>query len=427
SELMRKEFVEALDQPGAAVKELGDAMRAMEDAETSIESDYILPYLAHNTLEPLNCTVWVQPDRVDVWGGFQDPEVVLRLTARLTQRALEQVYVHNCYLGGGFGRRSHTDYVTEAVQIAIQAGQPVQMIWSREEDSRQGRYRPMAAIRFKAGFDMDRQLTAYTNHSVSPSILQQAQPDAVKGGVDPTSVAGLANMPYAVANQQITHTIKNTHLTSWYWRSVGASQNVFAMECFADEMATVAKQDPLAFRRTLLRGQSAKLNVLSRLEAAAEWGKSMPDGAAQGMALYESAGTIVGIVAEVFLSAQGKLAVQRIICVVDCGNLVNPLTAAEQIEGSVLFGLTAALYGKLTVEKGRILEDNFDTQAMLLMHETPKIETHWALSGGDRWGGLGEPATPCVAPAVCNALYQITGRRVRSLPLKDYYLQRRRG
>ena len=427
SELMRKEFVEALDQPGAVVKSVGNAMRAMEDAETSIASDYILPYLSHNTLEPLNCTVWVQPERVDVWGGFQDPETVLRLTARLTQRALSQVHVHNCYLGGGFGRRSHTDYVTEAVQIALQAGQPVQMIWSREEDSRQGRYRPMAAIRFKAGFNMARKLMAYTNHSVSPSILQEGQPEAVKSGVDPTSVVGLADMPYAVDNQQITHTIKNTHLTSWYWRSVGASQNVFAMECFADEMAAVARQDPLQFRRTLLQGQSAKLNVLARLEEVAEWGKSMADGVAQGMALYESAGTIVGMVAEVYLSVEGELAVQRIISVVDCGNLVNPLTAQEQIEGSVLFGLTAALYGKLTVEKGRILEDNFDTQAMLLMNDTPVIETHWALSGGDHWGGLGEPATPCVAPAVCNALYQLTGRRVRSLPLKDYYLQRGRG
>jgi isoquinoline 1-oxidoreductase beta subunit len=199
------------------------------------------------------------------------------------------------------------------------------------------------------------------------------------------------------------------------------------MECFADEMAAVARQDPLQFRRTLLQGQSAKLNVLARLEEVAEWGKSMADGVAQGMALYESAGTIVGMVAEVYLSVEGELAVQRIISVVDCGNLVNPLTAQEQIEGSVLFGLTAALYGKLTVEKGRILEDNFDTQAMLLMNDTPVIETHWALSGGDHWGGLGEPATPCVAPAVCNALYQLTGRRVRSLPLKDYYLQRGRG
>jgi CO/xanthine dehydrogenase Mo-binding subunit len=333
SELMRKDFIAALDQPGAAVKEVGNAM---QDSQTSLAWDYILPYLPHNTLEPLNCTVWVQPARVDVWGGFQDPETVLRLTAKLTQRELGQVYVHNCHLGGSFGRRSHTDYVSEAVQIAMQAGQPVQMIWSREEDSRQGRYRPMAAIRFKAGFNMSRELIAYTDHSVSPSILQEARPEAVKGGVDPTSVAGLANMPYAVANQQITHTIKNTHLTSWYWRSVGASQNVFAMECFADEMAAVARQDPLVFRRTLLRGQPAKLNVLARLEEAADWGKKLEDGVAQGMALYESAGTIVGMVAEVYLSAKGELAVQRIVSAVDCGSLINPLTAEEQIEGSVL-------------------------------------------------------------------------------------------
>jgi isoquinoline 1-oxidoreductase beta subunit len=425
SELMRKEFIAALDLPGASVKKVGNAMQAMQDSQTSIESDYILPYLSHSCLEPLNCTVWIQPERVDVWGGFQDPEAVLRLAASLTRRELAQVHVHNCHLGGSFGRRSHTDYVAEAVQIALQASAPVQMIWRREEDSRQGRYRPMAAIRFKAGFNMARELIAYTNHSVSPSILQEAHPDAVKAGVDPTSVVGLLNMPYAVAHQQITHTIKNTHLTSWYWRSVGASQNVFAMECFTDEMAAAAGQDPLTFRRALLRGQSAKLKVLAQLAQVTDWGKRMPDGSAQGMALYESAGTIVGMVAEVYLSDQGELAVQRIISVVDCGNLVNPLTAEEQIESSVLFGLTATLYGNLTVENGRILEDNFDTQAIIRMNETPVIETHWALSGGDHWGGLGEPATPCVAPAVCNALYQLTARRMRSLPLKDYYLQRR--
>jgi len=332
--------------------------------------------------------------------------------------------VHNCFLGGGFGRRSDMDFVREAAQIAKEVRKPVQMIWSREEDSRQGSYRPMAAIRFKAGFDIDLNWISYTNHSVTHSILARLRPEIVKQGIDPTSVEGLADMPYGVNNKRITHTIRNTYLTAWFWRSVGSSQNTFAMECFVDEMAAATGQDPLVFRRRHLAARPDILNVLDVLEQKSGWGKRMPAGSAQGMAVHECFGSIVGQVAEVSVSKKGALTVDRIVSVVDCGNLVNPMTAEMQVESAVIFGLTAALYGKLTIENGRILETNFDTYRMVTMAETPVMETHFALSGGDKWGGLGEPGTPCVAPALCNALYRITGRRIRSLPIKDYYLQR---
>ncbi|MCB1645798.1 MAG: xanthine dehydrogenase family protein molybdopterin-binding subunit [Pseudomonadales bacterium] len=427
SSVMRREFLNELEAPGVIVREEGQAMQAMEESEKSIESDYFVPYLAHTCLEPLNCTVSVTADQVDVWGGFQNPEAVLSVAAEVTGQAPEKVFVHNCYLGGGFGRRSHTDYVREAVLIAQEVMLPVQMIWSREEDTRQGRYRPMAAIRFKAGFDMDRNLVAYTNHSVCHSIMAELRPDAVIDGIDKSSVEGLENMPYAVPNKLVTHSIKNTHVTSWFWRSVGSSQNAFAMECFVDEMAEAAGQDPMGYRMTLLKDRPDMQLVLRELAKKGFWGRAMPAGSAQGIAIHECFGTICAQLAEITISPQGDLTVDKIVSVVDCGNLVNPMTAEEQIESGVIYGLTAALYGKLTIEDGRVLEDNFDTHEFVRLADTPVMETHWLLSGGDKWGGIGEPGTPCVAPAVCNAIYRVTGRRIRSLPVSDYYLQRKRG
>lgn len=424
SQTMQSEFVKALEGEGVTVEASGNAAKVMDEAQKTIESDYVVPYLAHACMEPLNCTVRIQENRVDVWTGTQNPESALASAAEVSGVAPENVYVHNCFLGGGFGRRSHPDFVREAVTIAKEAGRPVQMIWSREEDMRQGRYRPMSAIRFKAGFDLDKNVISYTNHSVTHSILAGLRADAVADGVDRTSVEGLANMPYVIPNKKITHTIKNTHLTTWFWRSVGSSQNAFAMECFVDEMAAAADKDPLKFRQALLAGHDEMLNVLDVLARKAEWGKPMPRGSAQGIAIHESFGSIVGQVAEVTVTQEGDLTVDKITSVVDCGNLVNPLTAEMQIESGIIYGLTAALYGKLTIENGRILETNFDTYPMVKMAEAPVMETHFALSGGDKWGGMGEPGTPPVAPAICNALYRITGRRIRSLPIKDYYLQR---
>ena len=423
SEIFKREFVAELENEGTVLKESGNVAAAMDEAEKSFESDYVVPYLAHACMEPLNCTVHIQEDRVDVWLGTQFPESALAVTAEITGQSPENVYIHNCFLGCGFGRRSSTDYVEEAVHIAKEVGKPVQMIWSREEDMRSGYYRPMAAMRFKAGFDLDKNLIAYSNRSVTHSIRADHGGSSKK--VDSSSVSGLVDMPYEVEHKKISHTAKNTHLTSWWWRSVGHSQNAYAMECFVDEMATSSRMDPFAFRRKHLADRPDLLDVLEVLEKKSNWGKKrLPRGTAQGIAIHESFGTICGQVAEVTVSGTGELKIDRIVSVLDCGNLVNPLTAEMQVESAIMFGLTAALYGKLTVENGVVLEDNLDTYRIAAMAEAPVIETHFALSGGDKWAGLGEPATPPVAPAVCNALYKITGRRIRILPIKDYMLRR---
>ncbi|MFP6805658.1 MAG: molybdopterin cofactor-binding domain-containing protein [Pseudomonadales bacterium] len=429
SDDFKREFIKELGTKGNILVETSDVAHMMDEAETSFESDYVAPYLAHASMEPLNCTVSLSKGRVDVWAGMQDPESALAIVAKLTDLPQENVYVHNCFLGGGFGRRSNTDYVEEAVLIAQQLDQPVQMIWSREEDMRGGSYRPMAAMRFKAGFDLDKNLTAYSNRSVTHSIawdkVNKSNANWDRSKVDHSSIEGLVDMPYQVAHKMISHSARNTHLSSWWWRSVGHSQNAYAMECFVDEMAAASDMDPLAFRRKHLKGNKPLLDVLEVLEFESQWGKKrLPHGTAQGMAIHESFGTICAQVAEVSVSQEGQLKINKIVCVVDCGNLVNPLTAEMQVESAIVFGLTAALYGKLTVEKGVVLEDNFDTYRMLTMAEMPIIETHFALSGGNKWGGMGEPATPPVAPAVCNALHNITGRRIRMLPIKDYFLRR---
>jgi isoquinoline 1-oxidoreductase subunit beta len=423
SETFRKTFREALDKPGVVAKEEGDALAAIKAAAKVVEADYEVPYLAHACMEPMNCTAQVRPERVDVWVGTQNPEAVLAATAEITGVALENVYVHNCFLGGGFGRRGNTDHVRQAVTVAkALGGQPVQLIWTREEDIRHDWYRPMAAIRFRAALDANGLPTAYFNRSVTHSILSGIRPDNVKNGIDSTSVEGLANIPYGFPQYRIEHLIQNTHVPVWFWRSVGASQNGFAVEGFIDELAYAAGKDPVELRRHLLKGHSDWLHVLDTVAEKAKWGKAMPSGTAQGIAIVESYGSIVAEVAEVSVSKRGEVRVERVVCAVDCGHVVNPLTVAEQIEGGVVWGLTATLYGQITIEQGRVVEGNFDDYPMLRLDAMPDIETHLALTGGTKWGGIGEPGVPPIAPAVCNAIFKITGKRIRSLPLRNYDL-----
>ena len=422
TETFRSDFYAALNEDGVVIQDDGKTRDQLEVAEKTIASDYLVPYLAHAAMEPLNCTVHVTQTRVDIWAGVQNPQSVVEVANKLTGVAVENIYVHNCFLGGGFGRRSNTDFVEEAIQIAAEIGRPVQMIWSREDDMRGGQYRPMSAMRFIVGLDLDNNIIAYENHSVTHSILQDIKGE-VPGGVDSTSVEGLANMPYKFAPRRITHTIKNTQVPTWWWRSVGSSQNAFAMECFIDELAEASGMDPIGFRRKYLSHRPDLLAVLDELEQQSGWNKRLPSGVARGVAIHESFGTIVGAVVELSLNSSGGVKVHRVVSVVDCGNLVNPQIAKTQIESGVVYGLSAALFGKITIEKGKVLENNFDTYRVLGMKDTPKMETHFLLSGGDKWGGLGEPGVPCVAPAVVNAIHKITRRRMRSLPVSDYYLQ----
>ncbi len=419
SNTIRDEFVSEFNRrPDVVLAEKGDITNLMDYAEKSIESDYHVPYVAHAAIEPLNCTVHVTEERVDVWCGHQDPIRLIKAVSDLTGLAPEQVYFHNQMTGGAFGRRQHTDFVEEAVLIALEIGQPVQMIWTREEEMRVGSYRPMSTVRFKAAFDHEKNLVAMTLHSVSHSVRED--PD----GVDPAAIEGLVDHPYTIPDYRYSHTRKTTHLTSWWWRSRGHAFNAFAIECFVDEMASQAGMDPVRYRKYLLGDQPEYINVLNKLEGISQLRtRTPPRGSALGLAIHKSFGTVVGMVADVTVLGNGTMKVNKITAVIDCGNLVNPLAAKGQIEGAIMFGLSAAVYDKLTVENGRILEDNFDTYRMATMKDVPEIDIHFELSGGDHWGGLGEPAVPVVAPAICNALYKITGRRMRSLPIADYYLR----
>jgi len=298
------------------------------------------------------------------------------------------------------------------------------MIWTCEQDMRMGRYRPMSHMRFDAALDASGKPTAYFSHSVTPSILSTAGRPMGPNAVDPTSVDGLAQIPYDIANQRITNIRKETHLPSWFWRAVGKTQNVFALESFVDELAAAAKADPLEYRAAMLKSDLASYRrVLAVLKEKSDWGRKLPSGTAQGVAIHESVGTVIGQVAEVNVARDGAVKIPRIVTVVDCGNLVNPLTAEEQIESASIWALTAALYGKLTVVDGVVQESNFDGYRILRMSEAPSFETHFSLAGGDQWGGIGEAAVGTVAPAVTNAIFKATGKRIRSLPLADHDLR----
>lgn len=416
----RREFLAALDRPGVVAAGDRGALAAIDAASRQLEADYDVPYLAHACMEPMNCTARIDAHRAEVWVGVQNPDKVLQVVAEESGIPPRHCHVHNCQLGGGFGRRAQPDVVREAVRIARAVGRPVQLIWSREEDLRAGWYRPMAAFRFRAGLDAAGHVAGFYNHSVTHSIMEPM--GAAKGGIDGTSVQGLADSPYAFGPRLIEHTIRNTHLSTWFWRSVGHSQNAWAMESFVDELAVAADRDPLALRRELLADRADILRVLDVLAAKAGWGRAMPPGSAQGLAIVESYGTIVGQVAEVTVSRAGELKLDRVVSVVDCGHIVNPLTIEEQIESGIVFGLSAALYGQLTVVDGVVQEGNFDEYPILRLRDTPAMETHLAPSGGERWGGIGEPGLPPSAPAVCNAVFRITGRRIRSLPLAKHDL-----
>jgi isoquinoline 1-oxidoreductase beta subunit len=405
-----RDYRAALDSQGAVARTNGDAASAIAGAATRIEAQYEVPYLAHATMEPLNATAHWQPDRLDLWVGTQMANVTLKVLAGIMRMKPEQVYVHNAFLGGGFGRRGGVDEGVQAAFVSKAVGKPVKLIWSREEDMRHDRYRPQGkpvglAVKTAVG-----------------SLLRSGGMSKVESGVEPMAVDGLANNPYDIANQRIECILKNTHIPVSFWRSVGASQNAFFMESFIDEMAHAAKQDPVAFRRSLLGHRADWMKVLETLAEYSNWGAAMAAGKGRGIGMVECFGSVVGCVAEIDVSPQGALKVERVVYAVDSGHAVNPLTIQEQMEGGTIFGLTAALYGKITVKNGAVEQGNFDSYQMVRLAQAPKIEVHLAMTGGKKWGGIGEPGTAPIAPAVANAIFAVTGKRIRSLPLMDHDL-----
>lgn len=423
TEQQRQFYRDGLQEEGAVAYRQGEAQSALDAAVQTVEALYEVPYLAHATMEPMSCTAHVQKDRVDVWFGTQNPEGAIAVASEITGIDPARIHVHNCFLGGGFGRRFYNDELRQAVILAKEAGRPVKLVWTRETDTQHDLYRPMGAMQLKAALGPDGQPLAWIGKTSVGSILRALDMDPVENGVDPSSVEGFANIPYAVPNQLISCVLRNSHVPVAFWRSVGSSQNAFVVESFVDELAHAVGQDPYAFRRKLLSDRPDFLKVLDTAAEKAGWGTPLSDGRARGIAIHESFGTIVAEVAEIELGEDGTLRVPRVVAAVDCGHVVNPQTVAMQIESAIAYGLSAALYGEITLADGAVEQSNFSDYQVLTLAEMPQVETHLALSGGEKWGGMGEPGTPPIAPAVCNAIFALTGKRIRRLPLSGQDLK----
>jgi isoquinoline 1-oxidoreductase subunit beta len=408
-------FAESATRPGVAARTTGDARAALAGAAQRLEVVYELPFLHHATMEPMNCTAHVRADGCDVWAPTQAQTNAQEVAAELTGLPKEKVRIHTTLLGGGFGRRAEQDFVSEAVLLSKKTGRPVQVVWTREDDVRHSFYRPATHNRLAAGLDASGKLVAWTHHIVGPAILKFKFGELDKG-VDRTLVEGAANVPYAIPNVLVEQTVMDTAVPIGFWRSVGSSHNAFVTECFFDEIARAAKRDPYEFRRELLKEQPRHLAALDLAADKAGWGKALPEGRFRGIAVAESFGSFVAQVAEISLGSDGSPRVHRVVVAVDCGPYVNPDTIVAQMESGVVYGLSAALYGEITLEKGRVQQSNFHDYPVLRMAEMPRVETHIIESAG-KMGGIGEPGTPPIAPAVANAIHSGTGRPVRRLPI----------
>jgi isoquinoline 1-oxidoreductase beta subunit len=405
-------------------REDGDVETALAAAATRIEADYAVPLLAHATMEPQNCTAHVTPEKVEVWAPTQDGEASLATAAAAAGMPRNRVIVHKMMLGGGFGRRGVSqDFVHQAVVIAKAVQRPVKLIWSREEDIQHDFYRPAAMARMAAGLDSQGMPSAWSVRVSSPSIMASLAGGAMVGGFDRQTVQGLTEeMEYAIPNYRVEHAMHGMAVPVGMWRAVNYSQNEFFKECFVDEMAHAAGQDSYAFRRQLLISAPRPRAVLDAAARAAGWGKPLPLRRAQGIALGAMGGTYCAQVVEISVNADGRVRVHRVVSAIDCGHVVNPSTIVAQTEGAVLFALAAALYGEVTIKDGRVEQSNFHDYEMLRLAETPQIETVIVPSAG-RWGGAGEPPVAPLAPALCNAIFAATRRRIRSLPIRKHDLR----
>lgn len=384
--------------------EEGDTAAALVGAAQVVEATYRVPYLAHAAMEPMNCTVHFHDGKCDVWTGTQDNLGIRGRVATVAEMDENDVTLHPFYLGGGFGRRlpNVTNTIDQATRIAQQFDVPVKTIWSREEDIQQDYYRPAVTSKFRAGFDADNRLVAWENHYIGRNEPAEA-----------------AHTPYSIANKSIAFAESETHVPFGAWRSVAHSQHTFFLESFVDELAHRSGQNPYQFRLDMLSDKPRHAAVLRAAAERADWERNLPEGHAQGIALQESFGSIVAQVAEVSITPQGQVRVHRVTCAIDCGRAINPDTVASQVESGVIFGLTAALFGEITIEQGRVVQGNFTDYEMLRLADSPEIDVV-IIESGAALGGLGEPATPPIAAAVANAVYILTGQRVRELPLKNY-------
>jgi isoquinoline 1-oxidoreductase beta subunit len=401
----------------------GDAAAALSRAVRRIEADYTVPFLAHATMEPQTCTAHVRADGVEIWVPTQDPATALATAALAAGVENDKVTVHRMMLGGGFGRRGPIqEYVRQAVAIAKEFKEPVKLLWSREQDIAHDFYRPFGMARLVAGLDADGMPVALTIRLSGPSFVASLVPAFGGQYVDRTFVSGLAEeMPYDVPNYRVDYIIRATPVPLGVWRAINYTQNAFYKECFIDEMAHAAGVDPYQFRRRLLANSARNLGVLDAVARQADWGGALPAGVYRGIALNEACGSYCAQVVEASVT-DGQVRVHRVISAIDPGHVVNPLSVQMQTQGAVVYALTAALYGEITIKAGAAEQSNFDGYEMLRIADVPEVETVIVPSGGF-WGGVGEPPVPPLAPALCNAIFAATGKRIRSLPLKNHDLR----
>ncbi len=418
---------EGLSAPtaGTGLKQ-GDAAGAIAAAPRKIEAVYGTPFLAHATMEPMNCTALYTGDAVEVWVATQNGEGALAAASEAASVPLAKVKVHKTTLGGGFGRRGNQDYTRYAVLLAKQLpGVPVKLIWTREEDTQHDFYRPITQCRLTAGLDAAGNLAGFHMRISGQSIMAFASPGSLQNGVDPRmfqSANGEEFGYHAIPDLLIEHAMRNTHVPVGPWRGVNTNQNAVYIECFIDELAHAAGKDPVAFRRPLMAKNPKNLAVLEAVAAKAGWGKPLPPGVFRGIAQNHGYGSYVACVAEVSVSPKGELKIHRLVAGTNPGHAVNPQLIDAQVDGSFAYGLSALLYSEITIAKGRVAEGNFDTYQVARMADMPKVETV-VVPTGDFWGGVGEPTIAVAAPAVLNAIFAATNRRIRHLPLKDQDLR----
>jgi isoquinoline 1-oxidoreductase beta subunit len=382
-----------------------------------VEAEYFTPYLSHMTMEPMGCTAVLKDGRLDVWTSTQNAEASHASAAATAGVPLENVYVHRTQLGGGFGRRGGSqDFVRQGVQIAkSMQGTPVKLLWTREEDMQHDFYRPISLAKFRAGLDASGRPVAWYSRVSAPSIIATLLKLPLKDGVDPQAVASIADQPYSIPNVRVEYAQRNPHVPVGFWRTVGHSQNPYMRECFMDELAHAAGKDPYEYRMALLPDDSKEKGILRATAERAGWGKPLAEGVHRGLAVTEGYGSYTAAVAELAVK-DNKVSIKRLVLGIDSGHVVNPDNVVAQMQGSAVFMLTAMFWGEITIKDGRVEQANFDTQRLMRNAEMPKVEVLVAPSGGF-WGGIGEPGQASIAPAVCNALFAATGKRVRALPL----------
>ena len=417
------ELAKAAEKEGAVAKNEGDVASSLAKAATRVDAVYEAPFLAHATMEPMNCTAHVTADGCDLWLGTQVPTSAQQAVAKALDLKPEQVRLHNHLLGGGFGRRLEFDYVVQAALVAKQAKVPIKLVWSREEDIQHDMYRPYYYDRISAGLDEQGKPVAWSHRIVGSSVIARFFPPLFKDGIDPDAVDGAIDMPYAIPNKRVEYVRQEPPgIPTAFWRGVGPTHNVYVIESFVDELAAIAKKDPVDYRRTMLGENPRALHVLNRAAEIADWGKPLGERRGRGACVHNTFGSFMSQIAEVTVADTGEVRVDRVVCVVDTGVAVNPDTIVAQMESGIIFGITAVLWGEITLKNGRVQQSNFDDYRMLRINEAPIIEVE-VVKSSEKPGGIGEPATSALMPAVLNAVYDATGVRLRKLPIKPDLLK----